>query len=317
MFRLRALPTYLIALLIMLLSSSASTSPLQQASTTPGEPGYAPGSIISLQTLRPVSFTELMQQLRASDYILLGETHDKPMHHALQHKILHHLFSSGQRPAVVFEMFDQEDRAKITQTQQQYPNEPDRIAQAVDWDNSGWPAWHMYRPLVATSLQAQLPIVAGNLSREQAMDIVLGGLQNTVMGKDIDNLGLKTPLGQAQEAELLDRLVIFHREVLPEAILQNMLLAQRARDATLADAMISHNQGNGAVLIAGSGHARIDYGVPFYLRQRQPQQKVASLAFAPSLEALGATNKNTQNRAYDFVWLLPENTPASLQTAHK
>lgn len=56
-----------------------------------------------------------------------------------------------------------------------------------------------------------------------------------------------------------------------------MLFAQRFRDATLADAVLENNTGEGAILIAGIGHSRNDYGVPFYLRFREPLANISTV----------------------------------------
>ena len=62
-------------------------------------------------------------------------------------------------------------------------------------------------------------------------------------------------------AELIDS----HCGQLPEAIVPRLILAQRVRDAALAQALVSAATADGAVLIAGNGHVRADIAVPVYL----------------------------------------------------
>ena len=68
--------------------------------------------------------------------------------------------------------------------------------------------------------------------------------------------------------------------------------AQRLRDATLAQSMLS-NTDQGAVLIAGRQHTRLDYGVPYYLKLKQPNKKIISVAFSTKdkLELLELNDK--------------------------
>jgi uncharacterized iron-regulated protein len=85
-----------------------------------------------------------------------------------------------------------------------------------------------------------------------------------------------------------------------------MALAQHARDSQMASVMLGRGAADGAVLIAGAGHARRDRGVPYYLALEQPQASVVSLALhevahdvvEPSGYALEAS-------AFDYVWFTP------------
>jgi uncharacterized iron-regulated protein len=87
-----------------------------------------------------------------------------------------------------------------------------------------------------------------------------------------------------------------------------MVLAQRARDAALADGMLATAR-DGAVLIAGSGHVRADRGVPSYLRARAPEASIATLA--PLEVRDGWTRPEDYEAAYggrlpyDWVWFTP------------
>ncbi len=53
---------------------------------------------------------------------------------------------------------------------------------------------------------------------------------------------------------------------------------QRLRDAALALGMSASTEGAGAVLLAGSGHARQDRGVPRYLATLDPRARIAAIA---------------------------------------
>jgi hypothetical protein len=88
-----------------------------------------------------------------------------------------------------------------------------------------------------------------------------------------------------------------------------MIGAQRARDAQMAEAMLQAPGGDGAVLIAGAGHARTDFGVPAYLRRIDPEPLVVSIAFVE----VDATRRHVEGYAerlggqlpFDYVWFTP------------
>jgi hypothetical protein len=70
-----------------------------------------------------------------------------------------------------------------------------------------------------------------------------------------------------------------HCGVLPASLLDPLVLAQRARDARMAERMLASGEGRGAVLITGGGHARNDRGVPALVAKDAPGKKVVSVAF--------------------------------------
>lgn len=263
--------------------------------------------IVSLEENADITFRNMIEQLSNADYVLLGETHDNPAHHRLQDKILVALINAKRQPAVVFEMFNREDAGTIASISRRYPNEPDRIADAVDWGKTGWPDWKMYRPIVKTAMDAGLPVIAGNLSRWEIRRMLMKGIP-PISKETAIHMGLMVPLPEQQEEELRKKINAYHESIASPQIVAGMLLAQRTRDAILADAMISHNRGDGAVLIAGREHTRADYGVPFYLAHREPDAIIASLVFTnnddEATSMLKLADSMDSRRSYDFVWVL-------------
>lgn len=229
------------------------------------------------------------------------------------------LVGKGNKPAVVFEMFDREDSGAISSAYRKHPDDPNRIAKAVLWEESGWPDWSMYRPIVKTAMVAKLPIVAGNLSRKKAIKIVMKGqsMSQLMENKTAKQMGLLAPLKKFDEKVLRDKLARLHGGRIPLPMIPNMLTAQRVRDATLAESMIAHNRGEGAVLIAGKEHVRSDYGVPFYLRYREPDALTISVAFSSSPKSNDKNSFTQKYRAYDFVWEFLEDGSAEKKIAHQ
>lgn len=290
------------------------------------------GQIFSTDHAKTIKFTDLINQLASADYILLGETHDNPTHHVLQQKILDALIRKGNRPAVVFEMFDREDSGAITTSYRQFPHDADHIATAVAWNKSGWPDWGLYRPIIQTAMDANLPITAGNLSRKDAKEIVLYqlGILQLLNQRIASQMGLLKPLGEKSKHTLKEKMHKSHGKHIPSELIPNMIIAQRVRDATLVEAMISGNRGEGSILIAGKEHARTDYGVPFYLRHREPAAKIISLEFSDTQKSTDRRNSNKTDRlkldeishkrdsltSYDYIWKLPE-VSSSNKVAHQ
>ncbi len=216
--------------------------------------------------------------LAKADFVLLGETHDNPDHHLLQAKLVLAVVAAGRRPALAFEMLDTGRQAAVDEAQARAPRSADALADAVDWAHSGWPDFSLYRPVFAAAAEAGLSVLATNLSREQAHRLVAHGPSALEPGlrRLLDRAG---PLSEDAERAMREEMSASHCGQLPESLLDSMVLAQRARDAQMAERLLWAVDGRGAVLIAGTGHVRTDRGVPAHLVREAQGRRVVAVAF--------------------------------------
>ncbi len=216
--------------------------------------------------------------LARADAVVLGETHDNADHHALQAALVRALIASGRRPAVAFEMLDVDQQGAVDGALGQPGATADALAAAVVWQKSGWPDFALYRPIFTAALEASLPIVAANLSRREAQQVVRSG-REALAPKLRERLEREGPLPEPALRELREEMAESHCGMLPEKLLDPMIEAQRARDAQMAERIEPGAPERGVVLITGAGHARRDRGVPAFLLRSSPSLKVASVAF--------------------------------------
>jgi len=253
----------------------------------------------------------LLTELAGRRFVLLGEVHDNPDHHRRQARVLRHLVAAGRRPALVVEMLSADVAGELEQVRARPDAGPEDLRRAVAWDASGWPAWEIYAPVFEAALEADLPVVPGDLPAS-ALDALrhdgLAGL-DPVLRRD---LGLDVPVPDAWRRALQVRLQRAHCDLLPEEALPRMVDVQLARDAHLARtlARAAEGHGEGAVLVAGAGHVRRDQAVPAWLERRGVAGSLASVALtevqrdaadptAKLRERLGATIP------YDWIWFTP------------
>jgi uncharacterized iron-regulated protein len=185
--------------------------------------------------------------------VLLGEVHDNAAQHALRLRAVEDWLASGARPALVMEQFDSERQDLIDRLRAASPP-PDADALIAAAGGSGW-HWPFYRPYVALALRYRLPIVAANVSRDEARRVMSEGLQATGFDPAVppDLLELQAKSIEAGHCGMLD-----------EPTARRMALAQVARDQAMARA-IEANASRGVLLLAGNGHVRVDAGVPRWL----------------------------------------------------
>lgn len=316
------LPSKAALVLALLLASSGCTTGRATAPAPglagPGEGHWAStlamdhplvGAVYDVEAGAFLSLDELERRLEDSPLVLLGEQHPNVDHHRLQARILGGLVENGRRPAVVFEQFDVEDQGAMDAALEAAAGDSvagraTALARATAWTESGWPPFDDYRPLVEQALEAGLPIRAGNLSRER---------MRSLRAPDV---GSGDPvLGAAARASLTAEIRESHCGYANDAMVEAMVAAQRSRDRTMADVLLEAlaarpARRDGAVLIAGFGHVRRDYGVPLYLAGKAPRQEIVSVALVEVLD--GRTTPSAcaeafhrEDLPFDYVLFTP------------
>lgn len=220
------------------------------------------GRIWDTRAARFIPASELIERTTRAHWLLLGEIHDNPEHHSLRTSWLDALVRSGRKPALAMEQFDRDhqdaiDKVAATATR------ADDFRNAGRFDTKGW-HWPSYAPLVQIALDHRLPLLAANLSRNDAFRVATEGTDAVLGNAPAADLLRGRPLPDSARARLEAVLDAGHCGKAPAHILPGMVAAQRARDAVMAQ-VLRDAGGRGAVLIAGNGHVRRDFGVPHYL----------------------------------------------------
>jgi uncharacterized iron-regulated protein len=267
------------------------------------------GRIWDVAAARYIEPTTLTGRLTAGRIVLLGEKHDNPDHHRLQAWLLQRLIDAGRRPAVGFEMFNLDDAPAIASHLARHPTDAAGVAEAVNWQRSGWPDWALYQPIVEVALQGGLRLIATNISPTTAR--ALGRVSPEAIDATLmAQWRLQGPLPPDVQTDMATDIRESHCGYAAEERLAAMILVQRARDAQMAASLVTAGDVDGAVLIAGAGHVRRDYGVPVYLAQQAPGTPTISLAFLEVRQGLDeptiyASGFRRSILPYDYVWFTP------------
>lgn len=269
------------------------------------------GQIRNAQTGETVSRAELGDSLREAAYVLLGETHDNPDHHRLQAEMLEALAVDAGRPVVVFEQIP----VDLDEALQSYLSDPDwtptLLGPHVKWEERGWPSWSIYKPIAEVAKKYHIPLRAGNLSSSMLKAASRGDLSE--MQKDFAfQEVLENPLPDVLNERLVTHVVDSHCGMLPKEAAPAVAFVQRVRDAMLADQLL-RAQGSPSVLIAGAGHVRTDWGVPYYLRSKPDSGVIVSVAFMEVSEDLDrmedyAKFYQSDKMPFDYVWFTPSSS---------
>ncbi len=256
---------------------------------------------------------ETISGLNSGSIVLIGETHDNGEQHALRAKWLAEVDmmlgnSKAKPPALVFEHIRADQQPALDQFAE-FSASARRLGHSgdlfrfLDWGKSGWPDQKLFEPLFAAAIQFKLPILPGDPPREKVRAVAKGGTE-ALTADERKRLHLDQPLAPPLQDALLTELEASHCGLMPKTAFGNMAVAQRYRDAHLAEALVKAADAHGsAVLFAGNGHVRNDRGVPYYLRQMAPNRKVVTVML------LEVENGKTDPEAY--VPRDPEGKPAA------
>jgi uncharacterized iron-regulated protein len=252
-----------VAIVVALLAAACATSGLTLADHP------LAGRIWDTHAQRFVTEDEAREKVAAADVALLGETHDNPVHHQIQARLLAASAAHLPKPALAMEQIDLEWQQAVDEARTASAT-PASIAKAGHV-SEGW-QWPLYEPLVAFALAHDLPIVAANYSRSRSKAVVAGGIAALPPG-EAGRLALE-PVWTPDRNARMRRILVEGHCGQDDPIIDKILEVQRVRDALMADAILSHPR---TVAIIGRGHARADLGVPLYLAQRAPARRVVSV----------------------------------------
>lgn len=231
------------------------------------------------QDTAPLSFTRPI--------VLLGEVHDNAAQHAMRLRAFEAWLARGARPALLMEQLDRSRQPQIDRLLARQPRPgADEFLATIVTDRSGWD-WRFYRPFIALALEHGLPIVAANVSRDEARAVIRQGLAAT---------GFDAAVPPEIAGSLARSVLDSHCGMLDEATAGRMALAQVARDQFMAR-MVERHAERGVLLLAGNGHVQADIGVPRWL----------SPATRARTEAIGLLERDdkTTPRAFDRVVFTP------------
>lgn len=238
------------------------------------------GQVLDTATGEWLAPGQLVERLLEAPYVLVGEKHDNPDHHALQLWLLEQLQARRPQGALVMEMLGPQQQAAVDEQQGRMLPEDAALVQALDW-NPGWD-WQHYGPLVRWGLAVPQRLLAANLGRDE-----MSALYRQPQ-----------PLSEVYRGETRETLAQIMREShchkLPETQVPAMLAIQQGRDQRMAEVLQAAP--TPALLLAGGYHVRKDLGVPLHWAG----------ATAPRVLMLVEAGSALPDEAQaDYVWLTP------------
>ena len=238
----------------------------------PNPTQVSPESLLNTQDL----IANALLELDSVDILLIGESHDNPAHHQIQLDAIKYLHQQNQLGNVILEHLDVEQAKKFNNSGEQ---EFDALKDLLLWNDSGWPAFEIFYPIFSYLKRHDIPAIAGHVSRRHLMAFHHNEAPELIEPSNRKLIKLDSPLPAQAEAELLNRIKDAHCGALTLDHAKIMLPMQRYRDAYLAAQWLENmalSPGKTTVYLLGNEHARLDYGVPYYLTAAKPELNIVS-----------------------------------------
>ena len=271
------------------------------------EPGRIVTSPGTTRESTAVGFGAMMTAVSQADVILIGEAHDIAAHHINQAQIIRRVGAIHGGVHVVMEMLDLDDRNPRPRIAADDTRTWNSVKNALAWESSGWPDWKMYQPIFAAARAVSSPVYAG-LPPKSVVRALMPE-KSTANTYGYFEPGDRTaPMPAANTTVERSTRSTSHCNLLDSQQLVHMARGQRARDAGMARtilALVSRRiDSRPVVLIAGNGHVRTDYGVPWHLDRLAGSQtqrlKIVTIGqYSEPTQSVESDPADTH--VYDFV----------------
>ena len=229
-----------------------------------------PLAIYSAKERRTISFGELTDRLLDADLLCIGESHDNELCHRVQLQIIKAIHASDRRLGVGMEMVQRLFQETLDKYLRGAISEDDML-KATEYRTRWGYHWSLYQPIVDFCKRNAVPVAALNTPRELTAKISKGGFA----GLNDDD---KRALGQ------VDFHVKAHRDHWYETLAKmhgNMKVSEDQKersyqvmtvwDEYMADSAAKFQTSRRLrrmIVLAGSGHIDLGFGIPRRAAQR-------------------------------------------------
>jgi len=270
-----------------------------------------PAYLFYNQKLKSSSYDKLLREAGQADIVLFGELHNNPICHWLELELAQDLYAERKDKLVLgAEMFETDNQEGLSGYVSGRLSEEQFRKDVRLWANYDTD----YRPIVELARERRLPFVATNVPRRFASTVARQGtaaLEALPAHEKalIAPLPLEVDLNLPGYKAMLD-MVGSHSGATAAAgegkteQAANFARAQAIKDATMADRILAHwSAGKTLLHFNGDYHSRNFEGIVWYLRRRNPDLKIITIATVEAANIL-KPEKTSEDLAH-FILYVP------------
>jgi uncharacterized iron-regulated protein len=247
----------------------------------------------------PVTYSQVIEKLKTSQFVLLGEHHNDAMAHWLHYQMVKDLYTAADSAMTIgVEFFERDDQLVLDEYFAGYYSEKKFLQETHSWSNYETD----YRPVLEFAKKNNIRYVGTNIPRRYASMINKKGV------KSLDLLshtakGMIAPLPFPIDTTLKSYKKIF-KMMKRHGGTWNMVYSQMSKDATMAWFSVqNYVEGNLFVHIMGLGHSDYYEGVGWYIKKYLPEAKIMTVSLSAQKD-ISTLDQNKKNIA-DFIIAVP------------
>ncbi|KAA9346502.1 ChaN family lipoprotein [Larkinella humicola] len=262
------------------------------------------------QKLKTTSYQKVLKEAAGADVVFFGELHNNPICHWLELQLTKDLYEQRKEHLILgAEMFEADNQTALSDYVSGKTTDKEFPKQARLWNNYKTD----YRPLVDFAREHKLSVVATNVPRRYASAVARHGLASldtvpTAQKAWMAPLPLTVDLTLPGYKAMLD---MMHGDAVspsaskgPSDQAANFARAQAIKDATMAHFILQNRKPGSTFLhFNGSYHSNNFEGIIWYLRQKQPDLKIVTIA-SVEVPDVAKPDKANQNLA-SFILHIP------------
>jgi len=218
----------------------------------------------------PIPLEAMLDDFATVKVIYLGEIHTIARHHRIQTDLLRRLTSKGVKLALGMEMFGEDQQAALDRWQKGRAGFRELVK---DLGEEKWTNLKDYQSLITTARKLGVPVVGLNAPDDLVRKIAREGLDGLS-----ESERAQAPPGVTEVNPQYDRLLRMRLKVhkaFKHRAMENIIVAQCVRDATMARALVrfldsAEGEGRTMLVVAGSGHMNYGFGIPERVEALRP-----------------------------------------------
>lgn len=225
----------------------------------PGE--FGEGVILSAETGKPLSFEELLKDLKQVRAIYVGEQHTNPAHHEIQLRIITELFKACPDMAVGMEMFDRSYQPVLDQWSAGQLEESEFLKK-VHWYANWKFDFELYRNILAFIKEKHIRLTALNIPFHIPPKIAVGGIKS-LSHDDRKYIPLKIDTSNAAHRAYAEKIYRHHHHLKGRENFEHFYEAQCVWEDVMAEsAAMALKVNEKMVILTGTGHMIYKFGIP-------------------------------------------------------
>ncbi|MCD6347591.1 MAG: ChaN family lipoprotein [Bacteroidales bacterium] len=251
----------------------------------------------------PVTYDEMVKQLRTADLVFFGELHNNAISHWLELEVTESLYDINQKDLILSaEMFESDNQLIVDEYLSGLIPKTRFEAECRLWPNYKTD----YKPLMEFAKEKGLQFVAANVPRRYANIVSKGGFEIlnsvSVMGKSYLP---PLPIEYDPEVPCYKNMMNMGGGGMPAHVTANLPKAQAVKDATMAFfIMKSFETGKQVLHFNGSYHSMNHEGTVWYINQMMPGLNIQVIHTVSQADIYLLEDEN--KGAGDFILVVDE-----------